>query len=283
MTWAILGAGGQLGRAFLARLGGKATPLTHAQADLTQPEKLRQVLRALRPRVVVNCAAYNRVDQAETDRAACFAVNAWGVLDLARLVHELGATFVHYSTNYVFGLDRQRRTPYTEADLPAPVNLYGVSKLAGEHFVRTVCPQHFVIRTAAVFGPGGPEGPSPANFVARMLSLARQGQALRIVDDQTISPTYTTDLAESSVRLVATGHFGLYHLSGAGECTWFRLAQRALELAGLKADIRAVTSVEYGATATRPAYSVLANAACRSLGVPTPRPWHDALQEYLKG
>ena len=140
------------------------------------------------PDVVVNCAAYNFVDKAESEPDAAFAVNAWGVRDLARVCRDLDCVLVHFSTDYVFGLDSGRARPYAETDAPGPVSVYGLSKLAGEYLVRALCPRHFVIRTCGLYGVWG-SGGKGGNFVETMLRVAGQGKPLRVVDDQICTPS----------------------------------------------------------------------------------------------
>src|SRR5437868_6709649 len=158
MHYAVLGAVGQLGRDLCPRLGGHVTALTRAEADLTRPETLQATLTALRPQVVINCAAYNFVDQAEAEPEAAFAVNAWGVRELARACRAAGCRLVHFSTDYVFGLDAIRTEPFTEGDAPGPLGVYGLSKLAGEYLVRSALPDHLVIRTCGLYGVWGTGG-----------------------------------------------------------------------------------------------------------------------------
>jgi dTDP-4-dehydrorhamnose reductase len=277
--YAVLGANGQLGRDLCPRLPGEVHALTRERADLTRPAELRTFLTGLRPDVVVNCAAYNFVDRAETEPAAAFAVNAWGVRDLAAICRDLDCTLVQFSTDYVFGLDETRQTPWLETDAPGPVSVYGLSKLAGEYLVRATCPRHFVIRTCGLYGVWG-SGGKGGNFVETMLRLAGQGKPLRVVADQTCTPSYTVDVADASVALMNTTRYGLYHWTNAGSCTWHELASTIFELSGLGVRPAAITSAEFGAAARRPRYSVLATEAYQSLGLPAPRPWRDALAAY---
>ncbi len=281
MKYAVLGAAGQLGRDLCPRLDGDVVPLTRTAADLTNPDLLRAALTQLRPDVVVNCAAYNFVDRAETEPAAAFAVNALGVRELALVCRDLGCTLVHFSTDYVFGLDAGRRTPWAEADAPGPVSVYGLSKLAGEYLVRSVCPRHFVIRTCGLYGVWG-SGGKGGNFVETMLRVAAQEKPPRVVADQTCTPSYTVDVAAAAAALIPTGRYGLYHVTNAGSCSWHDFADAIFELAGVKADLTPIGSAEYGAPARRPAYSVLAGDALRAAGVDLPRPWREALAAYLK-
>ena len=280
MKYALLGAGGQLGRELQSRLPGEVVAWTREQADLTRPAELRKALEALRPDVVINCAAYNLVDKAEADPTAAFAVNTWGVRDLALTCHHLDCVLVHFSTDYVFGLDELRITPWTETDAPGPVSLYGLSKLTGEYLVRTHCPRHFVVRTCGLYGVWGTGGKG-GNFVETMLRFAAQGKPLRVVADQICTPTYTVDLAAATVLLTATGRYGLYHLTNSASCSWYEFAQAIFERSGVKPDLTTINSREFGAAARRPAYSVLSLSAYHALGLPPLRPWQEALTAYL--
>ena len=281
MRYVVLGSAGQLGRDLCPRLPGEVIPLTRAQVDLTQPVTLREVLGGLRPDVVINCAAYNFVDRAESEPAAACAVNTWAVRDLAVACRNLGSPLVHFSSDYVFGLDEGRRSPYAETDAPGPVSVYGLSKLAGEYLVRSLCPKHFIIRTCGLYGVGG-SGGKGGNFVETMLRLAQQGKPLRVVADQICTPSYTVDVARAAVALVQTGRYGLYHVTNCGACSWHQFAGTIFEQAGVRTDLAAITSREYGAPARRPGYSVLGMAAYEALGLATPRPWQDALAAYLE-
>jgi dTDP-4-dehydrorhamnose reductase len=242
---------------------------------------LRTHLTQLRPDVVINCAAYNFVDKAETEPDAAFAVNAWGPRSLAMVCRDLDCTLVHFSTDYVFGLDEARHTPYTEADAPGPLGVYGLSKLAGEYLVRSICPKHYVIRTCGLYGVWG-SGGKGGNFVETMLRVAGQGKPLKVVGDQVLTPSYTVDVANAAAALIGTGRYGLYHLTNAGECAWFEFARTIFELAGVKADLSTTTTKEFGAPARRPGYSVLATEKYRGLGLPGIRAWREALGSYLE-
>jgi dTDP-4-dehydrorhamnose reductase len=280
MKYALIGAAGQLGRDLQSRLPGEVVAWTREQADLTCPVELRAALEALRPDIVVNCAAYNLVDRAESDPMAAFAVNVWGVRDLALACRDLGCVLIHFSTDYVFGLDENHRTPLTETDAPGPISVYGMSKLAGEYLVRSLCPRHFVLRTCGLYGVWG-SGGKGGNFVETMLRLAGQGKPLRVVADQTCTPTYTVDLAAATVSLTATGRFGLYHVTNSGCCSWYEFAEAIFERAGIKPDLTPISSRDFGAAARRPAYSVLSNGVYQALGLPPLRPWQEALTAYL--
>ncbi len=279
-TFAVLGAAGQLGRDLCARLPGEVVPLDRTRADLTKPDQLRVTLAELRLAVVVNCAAYNFVDKAEAEPDAAFAVNAWGVRHLARACRDLGATLVHFSTDYVFGLDSTRTTPLQATDAPGPVSVYGMSKLCGEYAVRAECPRHFVIRTCGLYGVWG-SGGKGGNFVETMLRKAGEGKPIPVVNDQHCTPSYTADVAAAAAALIATDKYGLYHVTNSGATTWYELAKAVFELAGVKADLTPIPSSGYPTPARRPGYSVLSLDALAASGVPPPRPWRDAVAAYL--
>jgi dTDP-4-dehydrorhamnose reductase len=280
MRTVVLGAPGQLGRDLVPRLSGEVIPLGRADVDLADAPALRARLTALRPDVVVNCAAYNFVDKAESEPTAAFAVNAWAGRELAAVCRDLDSTLAHISTDYVFGLDTSRTTPLTEADPPGPVSVYGLSKLAGEYLVRSTCPKHFVIRTCGLYGVWGTGGKG-GNFVETMLRVAGQGKPLRVVNDQRCTPSFTADVAAATAQLIQTGAFGVYHVTTAGDCTWYEFAREIFRAANVRADVTPITSAEFGAAARRPAYSVLSNERLRAAGLAPPRHWTEALAAYL--
>ena len=280
MKTLVVGANGQLGRDLLPRLPGEVLPATRADFDLGQPASVAEFVARARPDVVVNCAAYNLVDKAEDEPDAAFQTNAWGVRALALACRAVDARLVHVSTDYVFGLDAARTTPLTVVDPPGPVSVYGLSKLAGEYVARTLCPRHLVVRTCGLYGVHGTGGKG-GNFVETMLRVAGQGKPLRVVADQTCSPTSTADLAETLVALVRAEASGLHHVTNAGRTTWHEFAAAIFELAGVRADLTPITTAEFVAKADRPRYSVLDNSTLDMVGVARPRPWREALAEYL--
>ena len=279
---ALIGAAGQLGFD-LARtfdLPGELIRLTHADLDLLDHDATARVLRELRPTHVVNTAAYNLVDRAEDDRAAASALNAEAVGALADICESVGATLAHFSTDYVF--DGRRATPYSEDDTPAPISVYGESKLAGERLALGRCRRAFVFRVCGLFGVARSTGRGGTNFVETMLRLAREGKPIRVVRDQVVGPSYTLDLAPKVWRVLARGPHGVYHLTSAGQTSWYDFAREIFRLSGLAADLTGVTAAEYGARARRPAYSVLGHGRLAALGEDDLRPWPEALAAYLR-
>ncbi len=280
MKIAVLGAHGQLGRDLCQRLSCQLVPLTRAEIDLAHPNTIPSVLAALRPDIFINCAAYNLVDKAETEPEIAFAVNAWGPRVLAQACHAVGCKLVHFSTDYVFGLDSSRTTPLSEEDPPGPASVYGLSKLAGEYLVRAADPGHLVIRTCGLYGVWG-SGGKGGNFVETMLRVAGQGKPLRVVHDQRCTPSSTADVASATTALIAMGVSGLVHVTNGGACTWYEFAAEIFRLSGMSADLTPITSAQFAAPARRPTFSVLSNASAVSAGLAPLRPWPEALADYL--
>jgi dTDP-4-dehydrorhamnose reductase len=275
----VAGAHGQLGRDLVAALGSEvAWAGGRAELDVTDWEAVTSVVGRVRPDVIFNGAAYNKVDGAETETGRALEVNALAPGLLARAAATGGALFVHFSTDYVF--DGRSTTPYREDDCPAPLGAYGVSKLAGERLVIASPGDHLVVRTSSVFGRGG-NRQKGGSFIERILEQARAGQPLRVVSDQTFSPTYAPDLAEAAIALVRAGARGLVHVANGGSCSWYEFATRGLALAGIDVPVAAISAAELGLAARRPAYSVLDTGRYRGLVLGGLRPWPDALAASL--
>jgi len=279
MTTLLIGANGQLGSELRhAFKDHDLVPLVHADMEFTDPAQVRNALRKYRPGLILNTAAYHRVDECEEYPERAFAVNAIAVRDLAIAAREIEAVLVHFSTDYVF--DGRQPHPHRETDPPGPLSVYATSKLAGEYFVRATLERYFVIRTCGLYGLAGSSGKG-GNFAETMLRLAREGREIRVVGDQVLTPTSAKELAKKVRQLVGTGRYGLYHITNNGECSWYQFAAAIFELSGIRPGLSQTTSAAYGARATRPAYSVLENANLRSLGLDDLSYWRDALKEYL--
>ena len=278
----LIGAAGQLAQDLLPVLqkrGYDVTPARHEQLEICSAEAVRSAVAGTRPHCIINTAAFHRVDDCEDQAEKAFGVNVIGVRNLAQAAEEAGAALVHFSTDYVFG--GEKGTPYTESDLPRPLSVYALSKLAGEFAARRYCSKHFVIRTCGLYGMGGSRSKG-GNFVETMLRLAAQGKTIRVVADQIVTPTYTADLAGRVAPLIESEHYGLYHMTSTGECSWHDFAAEAFHLAGVAADLQATDSKSFGAKALRPLYSVLDNSAMRAAGIAEFRPWQEALAEYVR-
>jgi len=255
-------------------------PLGHAEIEITDAESVDRALSSVSPVCVINAAAYNFVDRAEDEPLAAYDVNAVGPRHLARWCDKAGATFVHLSSDYVFGFDSARNSPYTEVDIPGPTSAYAVSKLSGEYFVQSALHKHFIVRTCGLYGAAASEG--KGNFVKTILRLATQRKELTIVNDQRCTPSYAVDVAQAIAGLISTNDFGLYHVTNAGSASWYDFAREIVRLAKLDVHVRPITSGEYPQKARRPAYSVL---DCSKLFATTGRrlpPWEDGLASYLR-
>jgi dTDP-4-dehydrorhamnose reductase len=277
----VVGSGGQLGRELVALLGAElAWAGDRAEVDVTDESAVGALVARLEPDVVFNATAWNRVDAAEAEVAAAFAVNAFAPHFLARAARDAGALLVHYSTDYVF--DGTATTPYREDDPPRPLGVYGASKLAGEHLVAAAGGEHLVVRTSGVFGRGGSEQKG-GSFVERILAKARTEEPLRVVADQVFAPTFAPDLARASIALVRSGARGLFHVTNAGSCSWHDLAVAALLAARLDVPVEPISKDALRVPARRPAYSVLDGSRYLERGLPPLRCWRDTLPEALAG
>ncbi|MFD5126587.1 dTDP-4-dehydrorhamnose reductase [Streptomyces olindensis] len=282
MRWLITGAGGMLGRDVvdeLTRRGETVTGLDRAALDITRPEAVDAAVREHRPDLVVNCAAYTAVDDAETDEARALEINGDGPRLLARACAAHGARLVHVSTDYVF--DGEARTaPYPEDHPTGPRTAYGRTKLAGERAVLDELPgASAVVRTAWLYGVHG------ANFVRTMIGLEARRDTVDVVDDQRGQPTWSADVAERIAdlgpRLGPDAH-GVFHATSSGEATWYELAREVFSLLGADPDrVRPTSSAAFPRPAPRPAYSALAHRRWQEIGLPLPRDWRSALHEAL--
>lgn len=282
MKVAVLGASGQLGHdvaAAFTAAGNAVTSLTHEQMEVSSLESVRSVLESLRPDVVVNTAAFHHVEKCEADPVLAFAVNSIGARNVAQVTETLAATVIHISTDYVF--DGAKNAPYVEEDVPAPLNVYGNSKVAGEYFVRSINPRHFVVRVSAIYGENPCRAKGGLNFVELMLKLAKERSELRVVDDEFVSPTPTRQIARQLVALAATNHYGLYHATSEGSCSWYDFAAAIFERTGTKVRLERARPGEFPAKVPRPKYSVLENRALKSKSLNLFTKWQDGLAQYL--
>jgi dTDP-4-dehydrorhamnose reductase len=279
LRWLVTGAGGMVGHDVCAALETRGEPvvaLTKSDLDITDVPAVREAVRRVRPDVIVNCAAYTKVDDAETNEHLATAINGSAVEFLADAANDADALLVQISTDFVF--DGAKRTPYEVNDPPAPLSAYGRSKLIGEH-AASGSSKHIILRTAWLFGIHGP------NFVEAIRNQVRKGtNPLRVVNDQRGRPTYTPHLAEAIVRIARVGHEdadarGIIHYADTPECTWFDFARA---IVGEDAIVNPVTSDAFVRPAQRPAYSVLSTERYQRLTGVTPQSWEDGLREYLQ-
>ena len=272
----VTGAAGMLGSEVVQVFRGSSDVVEAdlADFDVADPETTLRAVRDIAPDVVVNCAAYTDVDGAESHRDEAFAVNASGAGSVARAARTAGAFVVHVSTDYVF--DGSSSEPYGEGDVANPLNFYGESKLAGEREVEASGAAFLIVRTAWLYGHGG------RNFVETVLRLAEGGEALRIVDDQCGTPTNARDLAVMLKELAAGPGRGIVNATNSGAASWYEFAREIIRASGRPdVAIEPVATSAYPRPAARPRSSVLSLRKLETLLGWTPRPWQEALDEYL--
>ena len=282
MKVVVIGATGQLGQDLMQVFGEEAVGLSHQDLDVTDGVDVASAMHSFRPDWVINTSAFHRVDDCEINPSLAFAVNAVGASNVARAAADVGARVVFFSTDYVFGgqEDRGRGDPYEEGDEPQPLNVYGISKVAGEQLVMRANPRHVVVRSAGLYGMATSR--KGWTFPELMINKARSDGRVSVVTDQVLSPTFTTDLAQKSKELVEHDATGLFHLTNEGECSWFEFARGAFDLAGLEVEMEPIETGETQRRAHRPSYSALATTRLEDVGVGPMRPWEEALEDYLR-
>jgi len=279
---AVVGSSGQLGHDLVEVLRAtdryEVVALDHRRIECTDLNSVRAALLPLRARVIINCAAFVRVDDCEAQASEAFAVNALGALHIARAAAESGAKCVYISTDYVF--DGSKDSPYIESDVTAPINVYGASKLAGEQLVRQAAPHGLIVRVASLFGKTGARGKG-GNFLETILAKARDGEPLKVVDDIVVSPTYARDASRAIAQLIAADAQGIIHAVNSGTCTWYEFAETAVKLCQFSVPIEAVSSLQFATPARRAKNSALVSARLLSeFRIAMPH-WRDAVRAYL--
>jgi dTDP-4-dehydrorhamnose reductase len=266
-----VGAGGLLGRTLVRALGGRAHGVTHADLDITSRTSVRDVVAAVRPAAVVNCAAMTNVDACEAEPERAWAVNAEGAAHVAAAAAEAGAEVVHVSTDYVFD---GRTGNYAEDDDTNPLQAYGRAKLAGEDLVRTANERHYVVRSAWIYGRGG------KNFVSQIPSLVERREAIRAVADQRSSPTFARDLAAALAALLGSRRYGTYHVVNEGSCSYAEFAEHIASTAGGGVPVTGVSAADVPRPAPRPADTSLVGPAWAAAGFSPLRAWRRAAEEF---
>ncbi len=277
MKVAVIGASGQLG-SDLVKVFEDVIPLTHKDIEVTDLSSC-EILKELKPDVVINTAAYHKTDECEENPEKTFLVNSVGARNVALVCKEIDAIDVYISTDYVF--DGAKKEPYTEDDTSNPINVYGVSKYAGEILTRYICDKHYIIRVSSLFGVAGASGKG-GNFIETMIKKAKAGNELNVVNDITMSPTYTKDAAVVIKEIIYNKlPYGIYHVTNDGFCTWYEFAKAIFEITGIDAKLNPITSDKYPTKAKRPKNSALSIEKIKSYGM-NMRNWKEALRDYLK-
>lgn len=277
----LIGANGQLGNDLIKTIPADVLiPLTHKDIEILDFAQTEEIIKKYQPNIIINTSAYHKVDECETNEKKSLEINAIAVKNLALICKKIDAALVHFSTDYVFGLNKDRKIPYSEIDNPGPLNAYGVSKLAGEYFIQYVNPKYFIIRTCGLYGSAGSSGKG-GNFVETMMRLGKEKNEVKVVNDQILTPTYTKDLAKNVWALIQTDHYGLYHMTSEGYCSWYEFAAEIFALTNNKVKCTAVSSSVFPTPATRPGYSVLENNNLNKIKLNNMRNWQEALKDYL--
>jgi dTDP-4-dehydrorhamnose reductase len=277
----IIGHDGMLGQDMvrIARgAGHEPYGASFPDIDITSRESIRERVESIRPDAIINCAAFTAVDACETNEATAMAVNATGAGLVAACAESLGVPLVHISTDYVF--DGKATKPYVEDDLANPASVYGRSKLKGEEMVFANCARTFVFRIAWLYGKNG------NNFVKTIRAAAQKnaaaGKPLRVVNDQFGTPTFTVDVCRQVLCILPTAHFGLYHATNEGACTWYDFAKKIVASANIPCAVDPCPTTEFPRPAPRPAYSVLENRNLKTIGMNIMQPWEEAFGEFLR-
>jgi dTDP-4-dehydrorhamnose reductase len=284
MKIAVIGSNGQLGSdvcVAFQRNGDQVTGLTHADLELSSAGSVSAALAAANPEIIVNTAAMHHVDKCQNDPAAALQANAIGAKNVAEWAKRADIPVMYVSTDYVF--DGKKASPYIESDVANPLNAYGISKLAGEHFTAATTGKHFVVRVSAIYGHQPCRAKGGLNFVELMLKLSREREELRVVDEEFVTPTPTVQIAAQLVTLSRSHCYGLYHATAEGSCSWFEFAREIFDATGTKVRLEKAKSSEFPAKVPRPGYSVLENQALKAAQLNVYTHWRDGLHEYLAG
>jgi len=281
---ALIGANGQLGtdiiKVFATDSSLQVISLTTKEIDITDINLTKKVLEEIQPDIVVNTAAFHRVDDIEDNPMPAFNVNVIAEKNLSELATKNDWEIVYFSTDYVYGGDLRRKTPYTEEDRPWPISTYGVSKFSGELVTQFTNKKHFIIRPCGLYGVVGSAGKG-GNFVETMIRLGREKGEVKVVSDQICTPTYTKNMAENLMVLLKSKNYGLYHMTSEGECSWYEFAREIFKLLKMDVKCRPVTSDVFKTRARRPRYSVLDNKNLRKINLDLMKGWKENLKRYL--
>ena len=280
MKIAVTGADGQLGVDIVAALKkSDLLPLTYPDFDIRDRSRAGRAIVDFAPDWVINSAAMTHVDNCELDDAAAFAVNTLGARYAAEAAEKSGAALIYLSTDYVF--DGRKLSPYIESDPPAPLNVYGLSKLSGEYASRAACSRTYILRTCGLYGLSPCWGKG-TNFVDKMLKLAADRKRIQVVGDEVLTPTFTEDVAAQILALIESPPApDIYHATNDGYCSWYEFAGEIFSIAGLDIALEEISAKTWNAQARRPAYSVLENKALKDNGLDVFPHWRDALRRYL--
>lgn len=284
---AIIGANGQIGHELIKTLKDQYElfSFTHENLKIEDYNSVNKLLTEIKPNFVINTAAYHNLALCEENPQIAFLVNATAVKYLVEICNKIDSTLIHFSTSYVFGMDNQRDHPYNELDVPGPVQMYGISKLAGELIIKLYSNKYYCLRTAGVYGIKGAKSKEYPNFVEMMIKLGKEAEMkneiLHVSMDQILTFTSASDISRAVKKLIEKDAYGLYHLTCEGFCSRLEFANTIFELSNIKVKTMGVNSDFFQMKYKQPKYSVLNNLKLNNLGIYLPN-WKESLKEYLK-
>jgi len=280
---ALIGVDGQLGtdiNSYFKRKGIEIAGLVGLKdIDVCDYKMSDSILKSINPDLVINTAAFHDVDRCEDEVLSAFRVNVMGVKNLVMICKEINVPLMHFSTDYIF--DGKKKKPYIEDDCARPLNLYGISKLAGEQVMQYMLDKYYIIRLCGLYGHAGCVGKGSINFVEQMIKMAENKKEIKVVNDQIVTPTSTIDVVKKLFELIQTGKYGIYHMTNTGSCSWYEFACEIFKLMKSSVRVLPTTTDQFGAKARRPGYSVLDNSNLRKIGLADLRNWKEALRDYI--
>jgi dTDP-4-dehydrorhamnose reductase len=278
MRIAVIGSDGQLGYDLCRVIGeNNVIRLSHADIEVTNRKNVEEIISRVKPDAIINTSAFHNVDRCEDNPEKAFMVNAVGAWNVAKAAKENNAKYAFISTDYVFS--GSKCAPYSEDDQVDPINVYGVSKVAGEMLIKNLGGKYFIIRTAGLYG--NHKSSRGLNFVEVMLRQSKEKDEVRAITDRITTPTYTLEAAGKIIELLKTEEYGTYHITNEGSCTWYEFTKRVYELEGVKTKVTPASSEEF-TKVPRPKYSVLEKRNLKAIGLKTTSHWEKALASYLK-
>lgn len=280
----VIGGSGQLGSDICRELeqNYEIKKLEHENFCVERPQDVYSTLLELEPEIIINTAAYHNVNLCERYPKKAFLINGIALKYLSDVCNNIDSTLVHFSTDYVFGGERERRIPYVETDKTAPLQIYGVSKVAGEQIIEAYCKRYFILRISGLYGIHGTSAKKYPNFVEMMISLGNKAKdSMPSAKDQRLTFNHTVEIAKVVKKLVETDEYGLYHATCEGDSSRLEFTQEIFNLMGINTELKGVNSEYFDPNYEQPSYSVLENKKLKKLGIEMPH-WKDALKDYIR-
>ncbi|MBT3300940.1 MAG: dTDP-4-dehydrorhamnose reductase [Bacteroidetes bacterium] len=282
MKVAVIGANGQLGSDIIKEFklaGDDVSGINHCDVEIYDIDSVNSIFKLIKPDLVVNTAAYHNVEKCEQNALRAYQVNSMGARNLAMACNDQDIYLVHISTDYVF--NGNQNVPYLETDLAKPLNVYGNTKLSGEHYIESIAEKYMILRTSGLYGKSPCRAKGGLNFVQLMLKLAKERDEIRVVDDEILTPTNTAELARQIVKIKHPDVYGLAHATAECMCSWYQFAREIFEITGTKINLQVASQDEFPSKVNRPDYSVLENSLLKQYNLNVFNHWETGLKEYL--